>query len=138
MILNGNDYKKVEDYINEVASEYSFMNQTGLYGNISIDENEFDGYYWKERGKNFYPYWKKNNIKTLLLFGEDDEYINTRKNEEVVLSFSNAKTTVKVFTRSNHAMKKTFNMAKYPDFDWPRIKEGYLDYVEKWITKEVL
>ncbi len=137
MILNGSDYKEVENYINQNALKYNFMNQTGLYGNIVINKSEFDGYYWKEREKNFYPYWGNLDIKTLVLFGEDDEYINARKNENTISGFNNAKITVKSFPRANHAMKKTFNPVKYPDFDWPRITEGYLEYVEKWVADEV-
>jgi uncharacterized protein len=137
MIRNGSDYKEVETYINQNAVKNNFMNQTGLYGNISINKNEFDGYYWKGREKDFYPYWKSINIKTLILFGEDDEYINANKNESSIISFNNPKIIVKKFTRSNHAMKKTFNLVKYPDFDWPRTADGYLDYIEKWIKVEV-
>jgi hypothetical protein len=136
MIHNGSDYKEVETYINQNAIKYNFMNQTGLYGNISINKSEFDGYYWKGREKDFSPYWKSIDIKTLILFGEDDEYINANKNESSIIGFNNPKIIVKKFTRANHAMKKTFNPAKYPDFDWPRITEGYLDYIEKWIKYE--
>jgi uncharacterized protein len=137
MIHNGSDYKEVETYINQNAVKYNFMNQTGLYGNISINKSDFDGYYWKGRENDFYPYWKRIDIKTLVLFGEDDEYINANKNESSITGFNNPKIIVKKFTRANHAMKKTFNPAKYPYFDWPRITEGYLDYIEKWIKDEI-
>lgn len=137
MIRNGNDYKEVETYINQNAVKYIFMNQTGLYGNISINKSEFDGYFWKGREKDFYPYWKNLDIKTLVLFGEDDEYINASRNENTLLGFKNTKIIIKKFPRANHAMKKTFNPAKYPDFDWPRITDGYLEYIEKWIKDEI-
>ena len=137
MIRNGSDYKAVETYVNQNAAKYNFMSQTGLYGNISINKNEFDGYYWKGREKDFCPYWKNIGIKTLVLFGEDDEYINANRNENTLLGFLNTKIIVKKFPRANHAMKKTFNPAKYPDFDWPRITEGYLDYIEEWIKDEI-
>jgi len=137
MIRNGSDYREVETYINQNAVKYNFMNQTGLYGNISIDKSEYDGYFWKSREKDFYPYWKSLDIKTLVLFGEDDEYVNASRNENTLLGFENTKITVKKFPRANHTMKKTFNPAKYPDFDWPRITEGYLEYVEKWIENEI-
>lgn len=137
MIRNGSDYKAVETYVNQNAAKYNFMSQTGLYGNISINKSEFDGYYWKGREKDFYPYWKNIGIKTLVLFGEEDEYINANRNENTLLGFMNTKIIVKKFPRANHAMKKTFNPAKYPDFDWPRITEGYLDYIEEWIKDEI-
>ena len=136
MIRNGSDFREVENYINQNAVKFNFMNQTGLYGNINIDKSEYDGYFWKGREKDFYPYWKSLDIKTLVLFGEDDEYINVSRNEKTLLGFENTKITIKKFARANHAMKKTFNPAKYPDFDWPRITEGYLKYVEKWIENE--
>ncbi|MDD2964261.1 MAG: alpha/beta hydrolase [Bacteroidales bacterium] len=137
MIRNGSDYRVVENYINQNARKFNFMNQTGLYGNTSINKSEYDGYYWKGREKDFYPYWKSLDVKTLVLFGEDDEYINASRNENTLLGFENTNITIKKFPRANHAMKKTFNPAKYPDFDWPRITEGYLEYVEKWIENEI-
>jgi len=136
MICNGSDYREVENYINQNAVKFNFMNQTGLYGNTSIDKSEYDGYFWKGREKDFYPYWKSLDVMTLVLFGEDDEYINASRNENTLLGFENTKITIKKFPRANHAMKKTFNPAKYPDFDWPRITESYLEYVEKWIENE--
>jgi dienelactone hydrolase len=137
MIRNGSDYKAVEANINQNAVKYVFMNQTGLYGNISINKSEFDGYFWKGRGIDFYPYWKNLDIKTLVVFGEDDEYINAGRNENTLLGFKNTKINIKKFPRANHAMKKTFNPAKYSDFDWPRITDGYLEYVEKWINDNI-
>jgi len=35
-------------------------------------------------------------------------------------------------------MKKTFNPIKYPDFDWTRITEGYLEYIETWIKYDII
>ncbi len=137
MIRNGRDYREVETYINQNAVRYSFMNQTGLYENISINKSEYDGYFWKGREKDFYPYWKSLGITTLVLFGEDDEYVNASRNENTLSDFGNTKITIKKFPRANHSLKKTFNPVKYPDFDWPRITEGYLEYVEKWIENEI-
>jgi len=137
MIRDGNNCKNVETFINQNADKYSFMNQTGLYGNIHIDKSEFDGYFWKGREKDFYPYWKNLSIKTLVLFGEDDEYINAGRNEKALSGFRNPKITIKTFHRANHAMKKSFNPAKYPDFDWPRITDGYLKYLGNWIENEI-
>jgi uncharacterized protein len=136
MIRSGSDYREVETYINQNALKYSFMNQTGLYGNIRIDKSAYGGYFWKGREKDFYPYWKRLDTKTLVLFGDDDEYIDASRNENTLLGFGNTKITIKKFPRANHALKKTFNPAKYPDFDWPRITDGYLDYIEKWIKVE--
>ena len=137
MIRDGKDYKEIENYINQNASNYNFMNQTGLYENISINKNEFEGYYWKGRIENFYPYWEKINIPTLVLFGEDDEYINALKNEAVLKSLNNKKIETKLFPRSNHNLKKSFNPIKYPDFDWPRVTDGYLNFVEKWLEVKI-
>lgn len=137
IIRNRSDYKAVENFINLNALNYSFMNQTGLYGNISIDKNDFEGYYWKGREDNFYSYWKNLKIPTLVIFGSDDEYVNALKNESILKRLNNPKIEIKLFPRANHALKKTFNPAKYHDLDWPRVIEGYTDYVKKWIKNEV-
>jgi hypothetical protein len=103
-----------------------------------IDKGEYDGYFWKGRKKDFYPFWKNLDIKTLVIFGEEDEYINAAKNENALVGFRNVEITIKKFPRANHALKKTFNPVKYPDFDWPRITEGYLEYIEKWVGDEII
>lgn len=136
MIRNGSSNKEVENFINQNALQYSFMNQTGLYGNITINKDDFEGFYWKGQSDNFYSYWKDLKTPTLVIFGEDDEYINSIKNSAILNSINNKGIEIKNFPQANHALKKTFNPAKYPDFDWPRIKEGYLEYVEKWIYNE--
>ena len=137
MIRNGNDYKEIENFINQNARNYSFMNQTGLYENIIINKNEFESYYWKGRIENFYPYWEKINIPTLVLFGEDDEFVNALKNEAILKSLNNKNIEIKLFPRANHNLKKSFNPIKYPDFDWPRVTDGYLNFVEKWLAVKI-
>ncbi len=136
MIRSGKNNKEVEAFINENAQKYNFMNQTSLYGNISIDKENFEGLYWSGRKHNFYPYWEKLNIKTLCLYGEDDDLVNPITNEEIIKNFNNNKIQMKAYSGANHVLKKTFNPRKYPDFDWPRITKGYLEYIEKWIKDE--
>lgn len=137
MISDNNDYKEVEKFIQQNAQNYNFMNQTGLYGNLNIDKNEFDGFYWKGRTENFYSYWKKLNIPTLVLFGERDALINTKKNKLLLDSLKNEYIEVMVFPYANHHLKKTFNPAIDKEFDFPRLIEGYTDFVDKWTEKEI-
>lgn len=137
MIQNGSDYKAVESFINQNAQNYSFMNQTGLYGNISINKDDFEGYYWKGQADNFYSCWKNLKTPTLVIFGADDEYVNALKNESILKNINNPKIEIKLFHQANHALKKTFNPTKYPDFDWPRVIEGYTDFVGKWVENEI-
>ncbi len=137
MIREGNKHRKVENFISLNAFKHTFMDQTALYGNIDIDKQAYEGFYWSGRKIDFYPYWKSINIKTLVIFGEDDEMLDANKNIKATADLYNPKITVRSFVRANHDMKKTFNPAKYPDFDWPRVADGYLDFVKEWIEKEV-
>ena len=138
MIRDGSSYKEVENFINQNALKYSFMNQTGLYGNITINKNDFEGYYWKDRTINFYPYWEKLKTPTLALFGEDDDILNAARNESVMKNFNNGNIETKMFSRAGHNLKKAFNPRKYSDFDWPRAIPEYLDIVKKWLEKEII
>ncbi len=133
MIREGKSYKKVESYISENARQYDFMNQTGLYSNAIIDEEHFEGLYWSGRKYNFCKDWKNLNIPTLCIFGEDDAFVDPVSNEGILKRFNNPKIDTKMFPQANHVLKKTFNPVKYPDFDWPRVAPGYLDYVKTWI-----
>ena len=135
MILNGSDYKEVEDFINQNSHKYSFMNYTGLYGNISISKNEFEGYYWKDRTVNFYNYWKKLKTPTLALFVEDDDILNAVENELILESFHKGNIETKMFLHAGHNLKKTFNPRKYSDFDWPRVNPEYLGFIKNWLKK---
>ncbi len=137
MIAGESSLGDVENFINSNARKYSFMDQTGLYGNTSISKVAFDGYYWKGQTTNFLPYWRCIGIKTLVLFGEDDEYVNALRNNQILTDFRNSNIEIKLFPRTNHAMKKAFNPAKYPDMDWPRVTAGYLDFAKEWVDREV-
>jgi len=138
MIRDGSDHKEVETFINQNAQKYSFMNRTALYPNITIGKEEFEGLYWRGRKENFYPYWKNLNISTLVLLGEDDVILNAVRNKTLIEAFHNKKIEIKMFSRANHIMKKSFNPAIYPDFDWPRAVDGYLDFVGNWVEKKIM
>jgi pimeloyl-ACP methyl ester carboxylesterase len=138
MIREGSDYKEVENFINQNARKYGFMDQTGLYGSITINKSDFEGYYWKDRTIDFYPYWEKLEIPTLALFGEDDDILNAVKNESALKSLHRGNIETKMFPRAGHNLKKAFNPAKYSDFDWPRAIPGYLETMKKWLAQEVL
>jgi len=137
MIRNGNNFKSVEKFIHQNSQKYPFMNQTGLYGRISINESEFNGFYWKGRTKNFYSYWKNLNIPTLVLLGERDALVNTEKNELLLDSLKNENIEVIVFPYANHHLKKTFNPVIDREFDFPRLIDNYTDFLDKWIEKEI-
>ena len=137
MIREGTKHKKVENFINLNAFKHTFMNQTGLYGNIDIDKQAYEGYYWGGRKMDFYPWWKSLAIKTLVIFGEDDELLDANKNAKTIADLHNPKITIRQFARANHEMKKSFNPAKYPDFDWPRVADGYLAAVREWVEDAV-
>jgi uncharacterized protein len=137
MISNGSGYKEVQSFIVQNAQKYSFMDNTALYRNITINQNDFDGLYWSGRKYDFYSYWEKLNINTLVLFGEDDELVNPFKNDSIINSLKNNKIETKIFSGANHMLKKTFNPRKYPDFDWPRMKEGYMEFVKNWVERKV-
>jgi len=135
MIRNESGYKEVENFINQNAQKYIFMNQTGLYGNIVINKNDFEGYYWRDRTVNFYSYWEKLKVPTIALFGEDDDILNAKKNESILKSFHNRNIETKMFVRAGHNLKKAFNPRKYPDYDWPRAIPAYLDFMKNLLKK---
>lgn len=133
MIREGKIYSEVELFIQQNAQQNNFMNQTGLYGNIIIDRNEFNGFYWQGRKEYFIPFWENVNIPTLVLFGERDNIVNTEKNNSILKSLNKGNIDISIFPKANHDLKKVFNPTTDTEFDWPRIIEGYSDYVEKWI-----
>ena len=137
MLRDGSDYKEVEKFIHQNAQNYNFMSQTGLYGSLNINENEFEGLYWKGRTENFYSYWKNLNIPTLVLFGERDALVNTEKNKLLLDNLKSEYIDVVLFPYANHHLKKTFNPTTDSEFDFPRLIEGYSDNIEKWIEKEI-
>ncbi len=137
LINNGANCKEVESYIQQNAQKYSFMNQTGLYSSLTIDKNEFDGFYWKGRTENFYSFWKEIRIPTLVLLGGRDDLINTEKNKLLLNNLSNEYIEIVDFPLANHHLKKTFNPTMDSEFDFPRLIEGYTENVEEWIEKEI-
>lgn len=136
MISNGNSCKEVEGYINRNAGNYNYMTFTGLYDNINIDAESFKGVYWSGRTYNFYKYWQNLNIKTLCLFGADDDLVDPVKNVKQLNSLENENIQTFVFANANHVLKKTFNPSQ-GEIDWPRLIKGYSGYVEKWLNEEV-
>jgi len=138
MINNGSDFKEVLNFINSITQKYSFMNRTGLHDRVVIDKEIFEGYYWSGRKYNFYNYWKNLDIETLCVFGEDDSYVDAIKNVNTLNSFNNNKIETKLFSGANHKLKKTVNFKDFSEFDFPRAKEGYTEYVEKWIKSVIV
>jgi pimeloyl-ACP methyl ester carboxylesterase len=136
MIRNGSDYKEVLNFINNNAQKYPFMNLTGLHDRVVIDKEIFKGYYWSGRKYNFYNYWKNLDIETLCVFGEDDSYVDAIRNVNTLNSFNNTKIETKLFSGANHILKKTPNFRDFSEFDFPRVKEGYLEFVRQWIENE--
>lgn len=137
MISKGSNYKDVENYIKINVRRYSFMNLTGLYENITIDEESFKGAYWQGRKYNFYKYWQNLNIKALCLFGGADDLVDPVKNVNRLSSLDNKNIQIFTFKNANHVLKKSFNPLTDTEFDFPRIIEGYTEYVEKWIKSEI-
>lgn len=137
MIREGNSYEQVEGFINQNAQTYNFMNQTGLYGNINIDKNEFNGFYWQGRTEKFLPLWESIKIPTLVIFGERDSFVDAKRNTSILKSLDNENIDMKLFPKANHVLKKSFDPTIDTEFDFPRIIEGYTDYVKKWIKNEI-
>ncbi|MDP2303392.1 MAG: alpha/beta hydrolase [Ignavibacteria bacterium] len=137
MIIEGKSFIEVETFIQQNAQQNNFMNQTGLYGNINIDKNEFNGFYWQGRKEHFISLWESINIPTLVLFGDRDSFVNAEKNISILKSLNNENFEIKLFPNANHNLKKSFNPTIDTEFDWPRIIEGYSEYVEKWIKSEI-
>lgn len=137
MIREGNSYEQVEDFIHQNAQKYNFMNQTGLYGNINIDKNEFNGFYWQGRTEKFLSLWKSIKIPTLVIFGDRDSFVDAERNVSILKSLNNKNIDMKLFSKANHVLKKSFDPTIDTEFDFPRIIEGYTDYVEKWIKNEI-
>ncbi|MDP3831542.1 MAG: dienelactone hydrolase family protein, partial [Ignavibacteriaceae bacterium] len=77
------------------------------------------------------------NIPTLVLFGDRDSFVNAEKNISILKSLNNENFEIKLFPNANHNLKKSFNPTIDTEFDWPRIIEGYSEYVEKWIKSEI-
>ncbi|MDD5361157.1 MAG: alpha/beta fold hydrolase [Ignavibacteria bacterium] len=138
MISSGSNSKEVESFIIQNAQKYSFMENTALYRNITISQEDYQGLYWSGRKYNFYPYWKNLTVNTLVLFGEDDDLVNPVRNDSIINSLKNNKIETKIFSGANHMLKKTFNPRKYPDYDWPRVKEGYLEFVKNWVERMIV
>lgn len=137
MICEGNSYEQVEGFINQNAQKYNFMNQTGLYGNINIDKNEFNGFYWQGRTEKFLPLWESIKIPTLVIFGGRDSFVDAKRNTSILKSLNNENIDMKLFPKANHVLKKSFDPTIDTEFDFPRIIEGYTAYVEKWIKNEI-
>jgi pimeloyl-ACP methyl ester carboxylesterase len=137
MIHNGSDYKEVLNFINNNTQKYRFMNLTGLHDRIVINKENFEGLYWSGRKYNFYEYWKKIDVKTLCVFGEDDRYVNAIKISKAIKSIKNNKIEIKLFSGANHMLKKTVNFRGFSEFDFPRAKEGYLEFVSQWVEDEL-
>ena len=138
MIRAGSDRASVEGFIRQNAREHPFMNRTGLYGDITIDKDDFEGLYWKGRTRDFRPLWQAVRLPTLALFGEDDEYVDPVRNLSLLAGFGNPHLTTKTFPRADHNLKKAFNPAKYPDIDWPRRVDAAYDFVAQWLAANVL
>lgn len=137
MIRKGKSYSEVELFIQQNAQQNTFMNQTSLYGNITIDRNEFNGFYWQGRKEYFLSFWENINIPMLVLFGDRDNFVNAVKNSSILQSLNKENFEIVIFQKANHNLKKTFNPTIDTVFDWPRITEGYSDYVDKWIKNEI-
>jgi pimeloyl-ACP methyl ester carboxylesterase len=137
MIHNGSDYKEVLNFINNNTQKYRFMNLTGLHDRIVINKENFEGLYWSGRKYNFYEYWKKIDVKTLCVFGEDDRYVNAIKISKAIKSIKNNKIEIKLFSGASHNLKKTVNFRDFSEFDFPRVKEGYLEFVSQWLEDEL-
>lgn len=137
MICEGNSHKEVEEYIRQNSQKYNFMNQTGLYGGLVITEDVFNGFYWQGRKEHFISFWKSIKIPTLVVFGGRDRLVNAEKNFSILESINNDNIEIKLFSKANHLLKKSFDPTLDAEFDFPRIIEGYSDYVDKWIKNEV-
>lgn len=134
MLDGGSGFEDIEKFISSNAAMYPFMSNTGLYGNINITQNTFDGYYWKGRSERFYPYWGKIKIPTLVIYGEKDELINTVRNSALLTALANKNLEVKVFRNANHGLKKAINPVSLNSITWPSAADGYLDFVKDWFT----
>ena len=138
MIRGGSDRAAVEAFVRQNAQQHPFMSQTGLYGDLAIDADEFEGLYWKGRTQDFRALWQKVRLPTLALFGEDDEFVDPTKNQALLASVGNTRLTTRLFARADHNLKKAFNPAKYPDIDWPRRIDAAYDAVAQWVATNVL
>lgn len=137
MIREDNSCEQVEDFIHQNAQKYNFMNQTGLYGNINIDKNEFNGFYWQGRTEKFLSLWESIKIPTLVIFGDRDSFVDAERNISILKSLNNENIDMKLFPKANHVLKKSIDPTIDTEFDFPRIIEGYTEYVEKWIKSEI-
>ncbi len=135
-IVNGSSNKEVESFIRQNAWKHSFMNETGLWGNINITDEAFKGFYWQGRKYNFYSYWENVDIKTLVIYGEDDDLVDPIKNVTLIKGLNNKMITTKTFLQANHVIRKAFNPRKYPNFDWPRRVDEYFNFMNEWLKKE--
>ncbi len=137
MILNNTNHQDLQVYIHQNAREFPFMNQTGLYGSLDIDKSEYKGFYWSGRTEIFLNYWQNVSIPTIVLFGERDALINTKKNEQILRSFNNEFLEIHVFGKANHHLKNTYNPAIDKEFDFPRLVEKYSKVIDLWIEEKI-
>ncbi|MBI9069652.1 MAG: hypothetical protein JEZ09_20315 [Salinivirgaceae bacterium] len=42
----------------------------------------------------------------------------------------------KIFLHANHHLKNSFNPAIDKELDWPRLIDGYDNYIQKWLDKK--
>lgn len=138
MIREAKSHEEVEAYIHQNALDNNFMNETGLREDISIDIDEFKGFYWQGRKEHFTPFWESISIPALVLFGGRDSFVNAKKNASILKNLNNENIETKFFPMANHNLKKTFNPGIDTEFDWPRLIEGYSDHLEKWIKNEII
>jgi esterase/lipase len=137
MIREGYSHNEVEEFIRQNAQKYNFMNQTGLYGNINIDKNEFKGFYWQGRIENFLSLWGSLKIPTLVVLGGRDSFVDAERNISILKRLNNENIEMKLFPKANHVLKKSFNSSIDTEFDFPRIIEGYTDCVNRWTNSEI-
>jgi len=138
MIREGKSHIEVETFIRENAGQYNFMNQTGLYGSIRIDKNDFKAFYWKNRADYFLPYRQDLKIPTLVLLGGKDYLINSKKNFSILHELNKECIKIKFFPDAGHNLEKTFNPAIDKEFDWPRTVDGFFECLDNWVKDMII
>ncbi len=134
LIFNGAKHNEVETYIKNNAKIYGFMNETALFENIKIPENEFDSWAWKGRITKFDPFWKNMNIPALVFWGSNDTLVNPLENIKKIRSFNLKNIEVKIFKNADHNITYTSNNRIEGMF--PKLTKEYQRFIKRWLINK--
>jgi len=128
--------QEVESFIRENSRKHLFMNQTALHDRIRITPAAYAGFYWADRVTDFTPFWQRLAIDALVVYGEEDNLVDARKNQALLAGMQSSRIHIRMFSGVGHVMKKAIDplTAKPETLDWPKLEPRYLALLKEWIA----